>query len=179
MALCQFGDLTLYILYTQNTSRSIRVWRKKTDRRFIQTKNKNKSCKTMKPHTDPCHYRNVMRSADIIMMLPHTQNSNPHKPSHCSETGAPTVKQNKLFHYLSSHYGMNEAQQTAARLYGSVPHRACVNKRYLATGGQATHTAITVTCTGMVSEHCVCVCACVCVCMPTGYPLSLRVNLLP
>lgn len=38
-----------------------------------------------------------MRSADIIMLLPHTETPNPHKPSRCSETEAQTVKQNNLF----------------------------------------------------------------------------------
>lgn len=98
---------------------------------------------------------NVMRSADIIMLQPHTETPNPHKPSRCSETQAPTVKENNLFHYLSSQCGMDQTQQTAAQLYGSVPHRACVNTRHLATGRHATHTAITVPYTGMV----LCVCA--------------------
>lgn len=127
---------------------------------------------------------NVMRSADIIIPPPHTESPNPHKPSHCLETEAPTVKQNNLFHYLSSQYDMDQTQQTTARLYGSVPHRACINMRHSATGSHATHTAITVLCTGMVSEHCVCVCVCVlCVCLPaclpTGYPLCLRGELMP
>lgn len=69
----------------------------------------------------------------------HTESPNPPKPSCSLETEAATVKQNNLFHYLSSQYGMDQTQQTTARLYGPVPHTACVNTRHLATGS---HTAV-------------------------------------
>lgn len=57
------------------------------------------SCKTVKSKvTQAITLSNVMRSADIIMLLlPHTETPNPHKPSRCSETEAQTVKQNNLF----------------------------------------------------------------------------------
>lgn len=64
------------------------------------------SCKTV-ARTSAITLSNVMRSADIIMLLPDTETPNPHKPSRCSETEALTVKQSNLFHYLSSQYGMD------------------------------------------------------------------------
>lgn len=102
------------------------------------------SCKTLTV-TSAITHPNGTRSPDIIILPRDTKKTPiPNKPVCCLETEASTVKKNNLFHYLSSQYGMDQAQQTTAQLYGPVPHRACVNTRHLARGSREAHTALCV-----------------------------------